>query len=438
MQIKNLSILTLGDHGKNKRVWIANRNIIQSGFRVGESIHVDYAKDCKQIEITPASMGDNTVSGRNENAPIIDLKNGTVSEVLGQPEKIEVRFYERRIVISVAKCEQHKTRRQSKTGMRMFEIFAGGGTLHHFFKQAGYISAGGLEMNDNYLTVFDMNNPERDTITLCAAIEDVDPSDYPENIDLVLAGYPCTTWSQGNLKMAEELKKLKNGESADPKIVAQRHSAEALVYHLLRAIEKMAPRQVVIEEVPQFADSPASLILRTVLSQWGFHISETVSEALHTKRKRWCLTADMNAPVDLSNLPKMDGKCLGDLVDVENREWVSVEQSKRFTKANQTIGLRSHLPGEQKANTFTTHSTRSTEPCLKHPTQPLYSEFSNEEIATIHGLQGFKLPSVKSLARQILGQGVADMFAEIARRMAVNAQAVCAPSVESKGQMILF
>jgi len=203
-------------------------------------------------------------------------------------------------------------------------------------------------------------------------------------------------------------------------VVAKRYEAEALVFHVLNAIQSMNPRQVVVEEVPQFADTPVSMLLRTVLAQWGYNLSETVAHAKHTKRKRWCLVGDMNQKIDLTNLNGDDGKTLEDFLDssIEDRAWVPIEESKRFSKASTTIGLRSHEPCEVKCNTFTTHGTRSTEPCLKHPLKELYSEFTNTEIASIHGLKGFVLSGMKTLDRQILGQGVADMFFDIALRVA--------------------
>ena len=105
---------------------------------------------------------------------------------------------------------------------------------------------------------------------------------------------------------------------------------------------------------------------------------------------------------------------------------------------NVSVGLRSHLPSERKTNTFTTHSTRSTEPCLKKPNEELYAEFSIEDIAKIHGVSGsFKLPEAKTVARQILGQGVTSIFKEIAKR----AKFACDPSpvlAEKEGQLMLF
>ena len=388
--MKSLSILKLGEHGSNKRVWIANRNILKSGFQVGDSIKVDYQPSTNQIEITPTKGLGHTVSGRSESQPIIDVKNSQVAEVLGRPDKIEVRFYEKRIVISVAKTEQRKVERTHKNSRQFFELFCGGGTLHHFFKKAGFSSAGGLELEDKYLAVFDQNNPSHDTLTICSAIEDVCPSDYPRGVELVVAGIPCTSFTKANLKMTQELQKRDKNEDADPNTLADRYSAEALVFHVLRAIEAMNPKTVVIEEVTEFADHHSAMLLRTVLKQWGYQLSEAIGEGMHTKRKRWCMVANMEQAIDLSGLPDNDGRTIGEVIDFNQRHWMRLEESNRLTRANNTIGLRVHEPTELKINTITTHSTRSTEPALKIPGQNLYSELTIEDIkktTRVRGLQ---------------------------------------------------
>lgn len=54
---------------------------------------------------------------------------------------------------------------------------------------------------------------------------------------------------------------------------------------------------------------------------------------------------------------------------------------------------------------------------MKHPQFNLFSEFTNQEIANIHGLVDYKLSGTKTTDRQILGQGVSDMFYFIAHRI---------------------
>lgn len=428
-----MSLLTLGNHKTNKRVWIANQNILGANFRVGDRINILYKAATRTIEVCKSLAGSKVISGRSDSQPIIDIKNATVAETLGHDtDKLEIRFYQNKIVITVSKKSLQKEVRQSKDGKNMFEIFSGGGSLHNFFKNAGYTSQGGLEIDPRFMAVFDENHRNETSLSIQAPIEDVCPSDYPKNIDLLIAGIPCSTFTSSNVKLMRELKALRDTGAADPEELAKRDTGEALVYHVLRAIEYMNPSQIVIEEVEEFSYSVGAVMLRTVLKQMGYHLSETVAQALNTKRKRWCLVADMNSKIDLTDLPTDNGLSIRDVIgeeSLQSKDWKTIEESKRFSLASRTIGLRDHEVTESKSNTFTTHGTRSTEPCLKKPNENLYAEFSNEDIAKIHGLDGFILPEGKTLARQVLGQGVADMFKEIAERVMSGKQST--PAVKS-------
>ena len=74
---QSVSILRLGDHGENKRVWIVNKTLQQT-FAAGEKVKVGYDKANKQIKITkPSSFleSNHTISSRGNGTPVLDLKN---------------------------------------------------------------------------------------------------------------------------------------------------------------------------------------------------------------------------------------------------------------------------------------------------------------------------------------------------------------------------
>jgi len=207
--------------------------------------------------------------------------------------------------------------------------------------------------------------------------------------------------------------------------VVKKYEAEALTFYVLTAIKAMNPKTVVVEEVQAYSESPASMMLRTVLAQMGYGISETVATEKHTKRKRWVLVVNMNGKVNLNNLIVDNNKTIIDFLEtsIEDREWKPACEHPRIAKnvtgEKKGVGIRSVLPSEKMVNTFTTHWTRGTEPILqKESGVDLYSEFSNREIANIHGIsKNFKLDSRKGVSRRILGQGVTDMFKEVAERI---------------------
>ncbi len=423
-----VSVLRLGDHKDNKRVWIVNKTLQQT-FAAGEKVDVHYDKSNAQIRIkkTDGILSNHTVSSRGNGTPIIDLKNQKVGETFGENvEKIEVLYFENEIVIKVAKLEIFKQKRAAKTGLNTFELFAGAGTLTHFFKQAGFNIKGGLELNEDYLALFHENNPGEEIYSINGRIEDLHTSYLPKDIDVLLSGIPCTTFSGSNVKLKAALKARREGRLYDEEEIKKADNGESLTFYVLTAIRAMNPRTVVVEEVVEYSESSASIMLRTVLEHMGYSITETVSSGSHTKRQRWCLVANMGEAINLTDLLLDDGKTIGDMLEtsVEERDW-KPKDGFAPSRLNEAIGIRSCTPNDVMCNTITTHATRGTEPILKHPTQELYSEFTNREIANIHGLgEDFILTGKKTIDRQILGQGVTDMFYHVAARIRGGAYSI--------------
>ena len=422
------SILRLGDHGENKRIWIVNK-ALQKTFGAGEKVKVAYDKANNQIKITkPNSFleGNHTISSRGNGTPVLDLKNKNIADTLGDVDKIEVLYYKNEIVVKVAKVDHFKAKRAEKTGLNTFELFCGAGTLTHFFKNAGFNIVGGLELDEEYLALFHENNPSEKIYSINGRIEDIHSSYFPKDVDVILSGIPCTTFSGSNVKLKTALKNKREGKPYDVEELKKADQGESLTFYVLMAIKAMNPRTVVVEEVVEYSESSASIMLRSVLEHMGYNITETVSSGFHTKRQRWCLVANMGEAVELSNLIYDDGKTIGNFLETstEEREW---KHKNDFapSRLNETIGIRSVTPNDRMSNTFTTHGTRGTEPILQHPENPmLYSEFTNREIANIHGLsKDFILDERKSIGRQVVGQGVTDMFAAIADRI-IDASAV--------------
>ncbi|MDD3465593.1 MAG: DNA cytosine methyltransferase [Campylobacterales bacterium] len=418
-ELLGLSVLNVGQvRGQNKntkRIWIANSNITKS-FNIGDSVTVDYDKQNEEIIIHKSEgLGNHTISSRSGREPIIDIKNRLVEETLGDVEKVEVRFYKNKAVIRISSKDRHVKERASKNGLNVFEIFSGAGTLSHFFKKAGFNISGALEMCDKYLTMYKRNHGEH-IFSVNARLEDFQPNDFPKNIDVALVGIPCNKFSPGNLSMQQALK----DKSSESKHIVERYEAEALTFHVLNAIVAMNPKMVVVEEVEEYSRTSAAMMLRTILMQYGYSLNETVSEGKHTKRKRWCLVASGTNKISLDNLSADDGKTIANLLEVpiEHRVWKTAEENIRVSgMLRKGLGIRDCIPSDIKCNAFTTNGTRHTEPILKHPAKELYSEFSTEEIKNIHGLNGFVLSGVKTVDREILGQGVTDMFATIADRV---------------------
>lgn len=416
--IKNLKTTKSG----GKRFWEEGADFSRC-FIPGDVVNCYYDFDKKVFIVEKTEiLGSHTISSRANGKPILDIKNKKLTELFEGVEKVEILYYPDKLIVKVAQVEVLKNQRKAKKGFRTFEIFCGAGTLSQMFKQAGFTPIGGLELEDDFLVNYELNHRNENTFTISSSIEDVLSKDYPE-ADVGLIGIPCPAYSNGNKQMIDAIARREKGVSTieDEPILEKLYTAQALTYYVIEAIRAMNLRTVVIEEVVAYSKTPESFMLRTILKQMGYHLSETISEGSNTIRKRWCLVADMHKKIDLENLIPYSERTIEDCLDIPSglRDWKPIEKHVRILKArDKKLGIRSCIPTDIKSNTFTTHGTRHTEPILKHPTKELYSEFTNNEIKNIHGLSdNYILPQTKTLARKILGQGVCNMFYYAAKRI---------------------
>ncbi|WP_152633374.1 DNA cytosine methyltransferase [Aliarcobacter butzleri] len=420
------TIRKIRDLGKEKKgIFVCNLDLKKS-FKVGDNVEYIYDFKNKQIDIIKKIDGTHRVSFRKSepDKPILDIKNKTVYELFKDAEKVEICFAENRVVVRLSTNQKLQNTRENNYGLSTFELFCGGATLSKMFRQAGFTPVGGIEINEKCLELAELNH---DTFkyTILADIRDIHPTDYPKNINTLLVGIPCQPYSKGNITMQTALKNQREGTETveDLENLENRYEAEALVFFILESIRHINPQNIVFEEVMSFSSTNACGLLRSVLSYMGYNLLETIEEGSHTKRKRWTMIATaLKSSINLENLlPKTD-KTIEDFLVIKSkdREWKRIEDVPRLLSASRkpTVGVRSCLPTDIKANTFTTHRTRSSEQALrKSKDEELYSEFTDEEIANIHGLVDYKLTNTAKWNRYVLGNGVTDMFFYIAKRL---------------------
>lgn len=420
---RGVSILTVGLYKPTQasRIWLSSRKVHET-LPIGTRIGLEIDERAKTITIFPSQSGTQVVSFRQEGerrTPIIDLKSKVISRVFGVGEKIKVTFLKDRIVISVAQCQSDLDERTNDRSTTFVDVFAGAGTLSYHLKSAGFKPVGALELDQDFLNLYEENFGPN-VPTFCGAIQDIDPRDLPK-AGVVCAGIPCTEFSQGNIKTQKNLKAQKEGKQFDSTVISKRYTAESLTFFLLRIVGAINPHSVLVEEVEQYSESAACTMLRAVLSTMGYSLSETTSSGSHTKRKRWCLVASMHGKLDLQNLLPTIRPNLSELLDIESkdRSWFKLDEIARLKRAAQSVGVRAHGLHEIMTNSFTTHATRATEPAMKKQLndEVVFSEFTNEDIAKIHGLCKYKLSGNKTLDRRILGQGVTDMFYWVGKRL---------------------
>lgn len=418
--IKPLRELSKGKKG----IWVNNLTLKKT-FEAGDSVRVSYDNKNKIVVVEKSDNPNHTISSRKSdknNTPILDIKNKALTDIFEDVSKVEISLYEDKLVIEVAKSELKHAKKHNSISNTTFELFCGGGTLTQMFNQNGFTSLGGLEITEKYLKVFESNN-SGSKITICSDLLDVQESYYPSGVDTLLAGIPCTKLTPANVQMQSAQMAVNSGTATETQIdlVESKKELDYLTFKVIEAARAMNVRTVVVEEVVAYSKTPACDMLRIILNTCGYHITETISEGSHSKRNRWTLVANANRKINLNTIIEPDSNVIEDYLEipVSKRDWKPKEDMARILSASKksTVGVRSHIPSEVKSNTFTTHWTRSTEPVLKHPDLDLYSEFTNQEIANLHGLKDFKMSEQKTTNRQILGQGVTDMFSVIADRI---------------------
>ena len=414
----NVSIFKLGTSGGNKRVWLQTRYLERIGLEKNSPIDIDFSTDTRQITIKKVDVGNHRVSGRANGLPIIDVKNKQVAETLGQNvEKITVRFYQNKIIISVSSFDRNLADRRSKSGIKAVEIFSGGGTLSKFAQLAGFQMATVVERDDNFVEVFERNF---DGVTsICADVHDVEMEDLPKDASLLQFGYPCTEYSQANIVSARKAKDANQSEKA----LEEKRTANYLSLALVNIIRHVNPRVILIEEVKAFQNSLPFDLLKFELERMKYKISIEEMTGSFTERKRIAIVAiaDKEA-LDISNVVYQTPVPIEAHLDipVQNRDFQPIELRPRESGAlRKGLGIRSHLPSDLKINTITTHWTRHNHLSLKHPTKEHhYSDFTVNEVRRIHGLpEDFDLGDKVTIARAVLGQGVVDGFLDVLSRI---------------------
>jgi site-specific DNA-cytosine methylase len=411
----NICTFSLGAHNGNKRFWAQKRYLSKIGLHKGTIISVDFSKNDRRITVEADEKGTRKMSGRPDGTPILDIKNKQVAETFGENvEKVTVRYFKNKIIIFVSANEQRKAERRAKTSNKAIEIFGGGGVLASLTEQAGFLMDTVIEREDKYLEVFEQNV---DAVTICADIHDVDLDDIDSSCTLLSMGYPCTSYSQSNVKMIRQ-KKMMSDEA-----IEEAKDADYLILPILNIISKANPRVLLVEEVVAFLDSTPFAILSYALKKLDYKISTQIVTGSFTNRKRVAIVAIADdEPVDLSDIQYQAPRTIESHLKtpIDEREFAHIDDRPRESGARRKgLGIRSHLPSEMKINTITCHWTRHNHLSLAHPTKEDYfSDFTIAEVQSLHGLPAsFNPGEIKTTAREILGQGVCCGFNDVLNRI---------------------
>ena len=431
-----------GKVGKNRgeaRIWLESNRLKDTAFTPSTPFTIETSKG--KVVLRPATVAKNTVS-QSRGRAIIDINNKQITKAFEGCLMVSIRIYTDKIVFMQLDEDKQQQRAKAKAEnpITYGEFFAGGGTLHESFKQEGYESRFAIDIEDKYLETLEENNPK--LLTINSPIQDINWKGLPE-VDVLLAGIPCECFSTSGVSKKNSLCKASK-EAGD---------TGSLGFYVLEAIRAIRPGVVVIEEVPNFKNSMMAEMIKNVLGNAGYHISDNVVQADNfgglTKRSRYVMIASMKEGIDIPDAIPFTPKTVESILEIplSDREWLTEENSKsiatflRREKEHKAKGnnfsMADCLPSDMSGVATITkgyYKRRLTDPILKHPEKDAYSFFTPRELARINGLpDSFILPTAKTTAGEIIGQGVSvDAFKAIAKTIKCAHSGFTQEDIENK------
>lgn len=421
----------LGESKGQSRIWLEGVRLERGGFSPSTKYELVISE--RKVILKVAAEGAYTVSKRKRNgklSPIIDLSNQKLTQAFEGVEMLRVLIRDGSIIVS-AHFQQGKVERREE---RLFErlktnqsldvcsLFHGSGVLdkalHAGFAKSGIAStvAVAVEMEGGYIDNSLVNNPElwsEKSLVVNAPIETLNYGAAAQEVDIVIAGLPCT----GASKSGRAKNKLEFAESHD--------AAGAMFFHFLQIVQNLNPSIVIIECVPEYQNTASMAVIRSVMDSLSYTVTEAIMDGNEygalEKRKRLCVVAITSGLKQFSfesAVPERTKEaCLADIlehVDDDSPRWKTFDylaaKEVRDTAAGK--GFRRQLldasapfcgvigKGYAKC--------RSTEPFYRHPTIAGLSRLLTPvEHARVKGIPENVIAGLSdTVAHEILGQSI--------------------------------
>lgn len=454
----------LGQNRGNPRIWLEGQKLAVGGFVPGIRFNIQMLNDKLTIQI--AEDGRYKISSRTRNgvtSPILDLNNESLNRLFFEDSKLRVAIKQGLIVVSAHASASLKANREKRLldklatqqPLAVCSLFHGGGVLdkaiHSGFQQNQIRAslAVAVEIEPQYLDASLRNNGDMwnaDSIVLESSIEDLQLDHRSSQVDVLIAGIPCT----GASKAGRSKNKLQHAES--------HASAGAMFYHFLKFVEYTNPAIILIENVPEYANTASMEVIRSVLSSLQYQYEERIFDSSEfgviEKRKRLCLLAVSNGLGFDATLSRIESGSTNstqineilDPIPFDDAAWKAFDYLAQKEIRDKAAGKgfkRQLLSGhETSCGTIGRDyaKCRSTEPFLIHPTDPSLSRiFTPQEHARIKGIPTSVIEGLSNtIAHQILGQSVAypvfqKIGAAIAKQLKTLPTALKALSLTTKG-----
>ncbi len=423
----------IGENRGRARVWLEGIKLSREGFRPG--MRYDLVLEDTRIVLRTAENGHFTISRRERGGkvlPIIDICSNELRRLFAGVEMLRVAIKRGTIVITAhgshdrvkERVERLVQKVRSNTPLDVCSLFHGGGVLdkalHAGFAQAKVRShvAVAVEMDSRYIDSSLENNPELWTdrsVVIDSPIQAADIAMSAPSVDVLVAGIPCTGAS-------------KSGRSKNKLEFAESHpDAGAMFFHFLQFVQALNPAIVVIENVPEYANTASMEVIRSVLGSQGYDVQERVLDgndfgALE-RRKRLCVVASSHglesAQFHMAQVSAQQEKLatVSEILEplaLDDPRWRGFDYLAEKEVRDKAAGKgfdRQLLDGSEPfCGTIGKDYSkcRSTEPFLRHPQDSSLSRiFTPTEHARLKGIPESTVAGLSdTVAHQVLGQSV--------------------------------
>lgn len=425
------------------RLWLEGEKLSHAGVRIGDKYVLRSDERTKRIELVPRDSKSTeatafTVSRRERNgviAPLLEIRTDILKKFYEGCEKVRVAIRNGRIIISALqvelkikeRVERIKRKIANKEKLSAGSLFHGAGILDKAI-HSGLLAAGlaafvqvGVEIESEYFDASLRNNQELwedSSIAINSDIRDVSLSGTVPQLDICVAGVPCTGASRA-------------GATRNKLEFAEGHStAGTLFFDFLEFIKSSNPAVVVMENVVEYSKSASMAVIRSVLTSLGYNLTESVlygpDFGTIEARRRLCLigiTKGLDVSVDFlfpnthPAVGECEGKTLADVLEdipLDSERWRTYDylaiKAERDLAAGKGFKRQLVTADAVTVGTITRgySKARSTDPYLLHPTNPGLSRlFTPLEHARIKGIPACVIEGLSATsAHEVLGQSV--------------------------------
>lgn len=417
-------------------VYFDGEQAIRAGFSPGQKFSL--LIDGEKVVLSANKDGSRTVSAKRNprggsDYPVIDINSKDLSDLFEGMSSIRVVVQQGKVFLLPLATEIKKRERfariadkmANKEPLAMASLSHGGGVLSHAIheglKRAGVQAnlAFANEIREDLLQHAIEHNDawSDDTMAVAMPMQEAAQDDWLlarlPKLECLEMGLPCSGASKAGAS--------KRGLSK----MEDHPEVGHLVFSALMILSKTQPAVVLLENVPEYADSASAMILRYQLRDMGYHTHEAILEGKDfgcmENRVRWCLVAvtegldfDINQLAPAVTVVRKLGDYLDSSIGPDDPRYRAVgylkekmerDAAKGNSFAMQTVTAEStSVPtlrkGYQKGG--------STDPRLLHPTNPELSrlltaaEHARVKQVPDHLIEGLS----DTVAHQLLGQGI--------------------------------